>query len=320
MIGTRTHRSGPDRPSLRTYLAEIGGTPLLTPEQEAALARRAQAGEVEARNRLVGANLRLVVSLAWHYRGRGVELQDLIAEGNLGLFRAVERFDPEMQTRFSTYASHWVKQAVRRAVVNTARTVRLPAYLVLLLGQWRRASASLSDELGRDPAEQEVAERLGLHPRKILLVRAALRVRTAQAPCEHSDGQPLPHLPDTRVTAPDQELEREEEVRSAIGLMARLGDRERAVLCLRFGLGGECSRTLQEVGDRFRLTRERVRQIERGALDKLRAMLGEVGQTLDPPEVLSGDRRKDAAGLVSAGRVRRGRLGVTPSTNRPPRR
>jgi RNA polymerase primary sigma factor len=283
MTGTSTQRRGSDRPQLRTFLAEISGTPLLTPEQEVALSRRARAGEVEARDRLVSANLRLVVKLALHYRGQGVDLLDLIAEGNLGLFRAVERFDPDMQTRFSTYAAYWVKQAIRRAVVNAARLVRLPAYLLLLLGQWRRASACLSEELGRAPEESEVAARLALPLRKVRLVRAALRARAAQTSSERDDCQPLSHRLADGAAAPDEVAERQEELRRAVGLVARLGDRERAVLSLRFGLDGEEPRTLQEVGDRFRLTRERVRQIERGALDKLRTLLRTWGRPSTGP-------------------------------------
>src|SRR5436305_6856809 len=147
---------------LETYLREINETPLLTAEQEKELAYRIEAGDGEARDRMVRANLRLVVNIARNYTGKGLGLQDLIAEGNLGLLRAVEAFDPSMNTRFSTYASYWIKQSIKRAIINAGKTIRVPAYTVELLNKWRRAAAQLQEELGRTPEHEEVAAKLKL--------------------------------------------------------------------------------------------------------------------------------------------------------------
>src|SRR5436305_13016137 len=158
---------------LETYLREINETALLSAEEEKQLAYRIEEGDSEARDRMVRANLRLVVNIARSYTGKGLGLQDLIAEGNLGLLRAVEGFDPSMNTRFSNYASYWIKQSMKRAVVNTAKTVRLPAYMVELLTKWRRATSKLQDELGRTPTEEEIAKSLGLKKKKLNIIKKA---------------------------------------------------------------------------------------------------------------------------------------------------
>src|SRR5262249_45850981 len=237
-------------------------------EEERALAYRVQAGDPAARDHLVRANLRLVVNVARAYQGRGVDLPDLIAEGNLGLLRAAEAFDPDMQTRFSTYASFWVKQSLRRALISTGRSIRLPSYMAQLLSEWRRATASLHEELGRPPAEEEVAARLGLSARKLRLVKKAIRIHSATPQGEPGDA-PLGELVADGAPAPSAGLEREDELRQVLRLVDSLAEREKAVLRLRFGLAGEEPKTLQEVGECLQLTRERVRQIERLALGKL---------------------------------------------------
>src|SRR5580704_14022782 len=161
---------------LETYLREINETALLNADEEKELARRIEIGDSEARDRMVRANLRLVVNIARSYTGKGLGLQDLIEEGNLGLLRAVEGFDPEMNTRFSTYASYWIKQSIKRALVNTAKTIRIPAYMVELLAKWRRATSKLQDELGRAPTHEEVAKTLGLPKKKLSIIKKAIRV------------------------------------------------------------------------------------------------------------------------------------------------
>jgi RNA polymerase primary sigma factor len=261
--------------SLQLYLREIDETPLLSATEEALLARRTQSGDAQARDHLVRANLRLVVKLARAYQGKGLDLPDLIAEGNLGLFRAAEAFDPAMQTRFSTYASYWVRQSIRRALIHSGRTVRLPAYMAQLLGQWRWAAARLGKELGRPPAEEEVSRRLGLSPRRFRLVQKAIRIHNTLPQGERGDEDRSlgERVADPRAPAPGARLEQDEELRKVLRLVDELGDREKAVLRLRFGLAGEDPKSLQEVGDWFGLTRERVRQIERTALDKLSEML-----------------------------------------------
>jgi RNA polymerase primary sigma factor len=260
---------------LTPYLRQINDTPLLTAEEERQLAWRVQDGDPAARDHLVRANLRLVVSLARHYQGRGVDLPDLIAEGNLGLLRAAEAFDPDMQTRFSTYAAYWVRQSLRRAVVNTGRTVRLPAYMAQLLSDWNRATAALREQLGRVPEEQEVAARLGLTTKKLRLIRKAIRIHNALPQGDEGDqaGTLGSLVPDARAVAPDAALEQADELQQVLQFVDELDDRERAVLQLRFGLAGEEPKTLQEAGQRLNLTRERVRQIEQHALATLREKL-----------------------------------------------
>src|ERR1700758_3816886 len=169
----RRLKSRPVQSPLETYLGEINETRLLTADEEKELAYRIGDGDNEARDHMVRANLRLVVNIARSYTGKGLGLQDLIAEGNLGLLRAVEGFDPSMNTRFSTYASYWIKQSIKRAVINTAKTVRLPAYMVELLSKWRRATAELQEKLGRTPTQEEVAQHLRLPKKKLAIIRKA---------------------------------------------------------------------------------------------------------------------------------------------------
>src|SRR2546421_5348979 len=174
MARLRRIRSEAVQSPLETYLREINETPLLNADQEKVLAHRIEDGDNEARDRMVRANLRLVVNIARSYTGKGLGLQDLIEEGNLGLLRAVEGFDPNMNTRFSTYASYWIKQSIKRALVNTAKTIRIPAYMVELLAKWRRATNKLTDELGRPPTHEEVARYMGLPKKKLAIIKQAI--------------------------------------------------------------------------------------------------------------------------------------------------
>src|SRR5579871_1599896 len=176
MIRMRRPHAGAVQSPLETYLREINETPLLSAEEERQLANRIEAGDGEARDRMVRANLRLVVNIARNYTGKGLGLQDLIAEGNLGLLRAVEAFDPSMNTRFSTYASYWIKQSIKRTLINTAKTIRIPAYMFELLAKWRRASAKLQEEYGRPPTQEEIARSLNLPKKKLSIIKKAIRV------------------------------------------------------------------------------------------------------------------------------------------------
>src|SRR5881398_399359 len=193
---------------LETYLREINETPLLSAEEERLLAMRIEDGDSEARDHMVRANLRLVVNIARSYTGKGLGLQDLIAEGNLGLMRAVEGFDPSMNTRFSTYASYWIKQSIKRAVVNTAKTIRIPAYMVELLAKWRRATSKLQEELGRPPTHEEIARSLNLPKKKLAIIKKAIRVYNAAPQTDQGEqGWSLDEmLMDGRAKTPDNEL------------------------------------------------------------------------------------------------------------------
>jgi RNA polymerase primary sigma factor len=268
MICKRPPNSSSSSFPLEPYLREINSTRLLSADEEKKLAYRIEEGDAEARDHLVRANLRLVVSIAQGYRGRGLDLQDLIAEGNFGLIRAAEGFDPSRNTRLSTYATFWIKQSIRLGLNNTARTVRLPTYVVQLLVEWHRASAALSEELGRPPEDEEVADRLKLSQRRLRLIKKGIRVQGATT--ENEDGLSLDEVvADPRAETPGAELEHAEEVQEVLALVDDLEPRDREVLRLRFGLEGAEPMTLKEVGERLDLSRESVRQIERLALHRL---------------------------------------------------
>ena len=271
----RRLRTDPVQSPLETYLSEINETPLLTAEQEKQLALRIEEGDSEARDHMVRANLRLVVNIARSYTGKGLGLQDLIAEGNLGLMRAVEGFDPGMNTRFSTYASYWIKQSIKRAVINTGKTIRIPAYMNELLIKWRRATAKLTDELGRAPTQEEVAASLKLPKKKLAIIRKAIRIYNATPQTDDDDsGRSIDEtLMDEGSNSPESNIVKQDDLHQVMGLLEQMDQREAAVLRLRFGLEGEDPKTLKEIGDRLGLTRERVRQIERDALARLAEML-----------------------------------------------
>ena len=256
---------------LETYLREINETALLSAEEEQELARQIDAGDVRARDRMVRANLRLVVNIARGYVGKGLSLQDLIEEGNLGLLRAVEGFDPGMGTRFSTYASYWIKQSIKRALINSAKTIRIPAYMVELLSKWRRASARLTEELGRGPTPEEVARFLGLPKKKLPIIKKAIQVynNTPQSDQVESGWSLGEMVMDERLKAPDEELLDHDVLKTVLELLDTLESREATVLRMRFGLGETQPHTLKEIGSELGLTRERVRQIETEALSKL---------------------------------------------------
>jgi RNA polymerase primary sigma factor len=256
---------------LETYLREINETALLSAQEEQQLADLIGAGDVRARDRMVRANLRLVVNIARGYTGKGLSLQDLIEEGNLGLLRAVEGFDPAVGTRFSTYASYWIKQSIKRALINSAKTIRIPAYMVELLSKWRRANARLTEELGRTPTPEEIARVLGLPRKKLPIIKKAIRIYNSTPQTDQTDaGWSLGEMiMDERMKTPEDELVEHDVLTHVLEMLENMDSREATVLRMRFGLNDTEPHTLKEIGNSLGLTRERVRQIETEALGKL---------------------------------------------------
>ena len=256
---------------VRMYLREIGAVDLLTAEEEVSLAQRIEQGDELARQQLSEANLRLVVAVAKCYTGRGLPLPDLIQEGNLGLMRAVEKFDYRKGNRFSTYATWWIRQSISRAIADQSRTIRIPVHMVEYVNRLLRTSRQMMQELGRDPTAAELGARLGINEKRVHEVLCMIQEpRSIDAPIgEEDDGRFGDFIPDTAALSPEECASRTILREQLSSVLDTLTQRERLVLALRFGLNGERVHTLEEVGDIFHVTRERIRQIESRAIRKL---------------------------------------------------
>ncbi len=268
---------------LETYFKEINQIDLLTPDEEKALAHRVRAGDPEAREHMAKANLRLVVSIAKNYVDRGLSLLDLIEEGNLGLLKAVERFDPAEECRFSTYATWWIKQSIKRALIDTVKTVRIPSYMVEMISKWKNATSDLTIKLGRQPFFHEVAEKLGIPEQNLGIIKTALRASSSsnQTISLENMWTLSEVLEDKNARQPEEILFDSIEVEMIEKLLRTLDERESTILRMRYGLVNGDPMTLKEIGERVNLSRERVRQIENEALKKLYYVLAHEPQLLE---------------------------------------
>lgn len=262
-----------DRSNLQLYLQEIGKTPLLKPEEEVSLANRIQKGDKAARDHMISANLRLVVKIAMDYKDFGLPLLDLISEGNIGLIKAVERFDPTKGGKLSTYAAWWIKQSIKRALANQSKTIRLPVHLVDKIAKMRRTALALTEELGREPTDEEIAIELQIPTNKVAHLKSvSVRPASLDAPVgDAGDSTTFGEMVGDETTANPLEALNENSEKSEIhAMIADLDDREAEILRHRFGLDGYDELTLEEVGQKFNVTRERIRQLQNIALSKMR--------------------------------------------------
>lgn len=263
---------------LETYLQEIDEVPLLSAKEEVALGRRVQEGDEAAREHMIRANLRLVVSVAKRFRNRGLPLQDLIAEGNLGLLKAIEKFDPEAGFRFSTYATWWIQQTIRRGLINTVKTVRIPSYMVEILTKWSRASTALGQSLGRQASPEEIAKHLGLSAKNRRIIEQTLNTNQGtsdlaeDALMQRSESE---FQENAHRLAPDEIVLRTDALATMHDILELIDPSEATILKMRYGIGEEQPATLETIAKSLGISRERVRQMERATLRKLHAYVVE---------------------------------------------
>ncbi|MBF1034302.1 MAG: RNA polymerase sigma factor RpoD [Candidatus Nanosynbacter sp.] len=261
--------------SVRLYLREIGKIPLLSNEEEVDLAYRIVKGEKKAKDKMVEANMRLVVSIAKRYSGRGLDFLDLIQEGNTGLLRAVEKFDPDKGFKFSTYATWWIRQAITRAIADQARTIRIPVHMVETINKVLRATRKLTNELNREPSVEEIAKEMGMEPEKVdyvMKIKQDIASLDATVGRDGDDEDSVlgDFIEDEGRVSPEDAAAAQMLKEQIAEILSSLSEREQKVVKLRFGIGGGRPHTLEEVGAEFSVTRERIRQIEAKALSKLR--------------------------------------------------
>lgn len=260
---------------IKEYLLQINKIPLLSAEEEVELTLRIREGDKEARDNMIKANLRLVVSIAKNYIGRGLPLADLIAEGNVGLLKAVEKFDPSKKCRVSTYATWWIKQSIKRSLVETVKTIRIPSYMLDLVAKYKKKAKEMTSENGEEPDKEEIAQELNIPLKNLPMLEKVLSLSSG-----HSQTLSFTNLSnlndlieDKETLEPDEEFACLQKVDKIEELMGQLDDREAKVLKMRYGLGDFVPMTLQEIGDALELSRERIRQIEQEALKKLYFLL-----------------------------------------------
>lgn len=262
--------------AIKLYLREIGQVPLLTPEEEIRLAARIKKGDKAARTKMIKANLRLVVKIAHDYANLGLPLLDLISEGNIGLMKAVERFDPKKGGKLSTYAAWWIKQSIKRALANQAKTIRLPVHLVDKISKLKRAAHQLSERLGREPTDEELAKYVDMPVAKVAQLRTiSVRPASLDAPVGNDeDATAFSEIVGDESAATPFEVLRDKTMREDVrDVLRELDPREAEILIMRFGIDGNKPKTLEEVGRKFGVTRERIRQIQNIALAKLRRIM-----------------------------------------------
>jgi RNA polymerase primary sigma factor len=268
---------------LKRYLQEIGQFPLLAPQQEIELAAKIKKGDAAAREQMINANLRLVVTIARDYTNLGLPLLDLISEGNIGLTKAVERFEPTKGAKLSTYAMWWIKQSIKRALANQSKTIRLPVHLADKVAKVRRVSLQMSDELGREPTDDELGEEIGIDSDKITRLKSVgVRPTSLDAPIADDDSMEFGDvIGDNEAQTPFELLRDKNLLGEVDGLLEALDPREKKIISQRFGLDGGKPKTLEDVGKDFGITRERIRQLQNIALAKLRRALSQKENVLE---------------------------------------
>ena len=290
-----------ERSNLQLYLQEIGKTALLTPKEEVQLARRIRKGDQAARDHMISANLRLVVKIAYDYKDFGLPLLDLISEGNIGLIKAVERFDPRKGGKLSTYAAWWIKQSIKRALANQSKTIRLPVHLVDKISKMRRAAMALTEELGREPTDEELAMELQIPTNKVAHLKSvSVRPASLDAPIS-DDGNSSTFgeiVGDENASSPFESL-RERNLNADLKAMVdSLEPREAEIIRLRFGLEGANELTLEEVGRKFKVTRERVRQLQNIALNRIRRAMSINDTQRSLEEIDQDDRQRQRMEII----------------------
>jgi RNA polymerase primary sigma factor len=284
-----------ERSNLQIYLQEIGKTPLLTIEEEVTLARRIRRGDKAAREHMIKANLRLVVKIAMDYKDFGLPLLDLISEGNIGLVKAVERFDPRKGGKLSTYAAWWIKQSIKRALANQSKTIRLPVHLVDKISRMRKTAMALSERMGREPSDEELAMELQIPTAKVAHLKSvSVRPASLDAPVgDDGDSATFGEIVgDENATSPFENLREKNLNMDLHSMVDSLDKREADIIRMRFGLDGHSELTLEEVGRRFNVTRERIRQLEYIALGKMRRAIAKNEAVRSADEVEQEDRQR----------------------------